>query len=566
MAFDTAPPLAGRRLGGFVLESLLGAGGMAVVYRARELALEREVAIKVLAPTLAAYPMYVERFRDEARRVAALDHPNIVAIYHYGEDDELLYLVMPLLEESLRARIGRLGLPPIADAAWIVTQIAGALEAAHARGIVHRDVKPENILWDAHGKPLLADFGIARALVEPQASDTGATSAASSLPIGTPAYMAPEQLRGAPVDERADIYALGVVLYELLSSAPPHAAPTAAEIIAKALSEPPAPVSARNPAVWPALEAVAQRALAFDPADRYPTARAFAQALQSALLDRTMPSGPGPGRRLAPRMAIPTRPVSQDAVATPVTASAGALSRPASRSTSTKRRTPRRLSAIAAIVAAVLLLTAGAGILWLGASRAPNGSNALVQQQQGPDALSSATASGSRAPTNAPGTQVAGTTPSPVGTAGASPTPAVSPAPTSTSPPVAPQITIAPSSWSLAHDGLLLGECTSDPNATGGASAPLAITNDGANRISWAWQSTNPALPAGNFKYQLNGGSYSQNDAMPTDPSLVPGAADQVNVQMSCSSTSYSVSLVATDLVTGAQATYTLTLVVPGTL
>lgn len=559
MAFETTASLAGRRLGGFVLESVLGAGGMAEVYRARELALERDVAVKVLAPALAAHPMYVEHFRDEARRVAALDHPNIVAIYHYGEEDELLYLVMPLVEESLRARVNRLGLPLIADTVWIVTQIAGALEAAHARGIVHCDVKPENVLLDAHGKPLLADFGIARALADVQASDTSRASAASSIPIGTPAYMAPEQLRRDPVDARADIYALGAVLYELLAGAPPHAAPTVTEIIAKALIEPPPPLSPWNPDISPALEAVVLRALAYDPADRFPSARAFAQALQSAMPEQRTPSD-----QLAARASLRARPLSRNALVTPATAPIGALPAPARGEMPPPRRWTPRLTAIVALLAAVLVVIVGGGILGLGAAMAPTPKNGFAQQR-GPDAASSATAPGSQGPTSAAGTKVAGTA-SPAGTAGGMPTSPVSPAPTPTASPAVPQITIAPVSWSLAHDGLLLSECTSDPNVTGGATKPLAITNAGAHRISWAWQSTDPALPSGDFKYQLNGGSYSQNNVMPADPSLVPGATDWLNVRMRCTGTQYHVSLVASDLVTGTQATFALTLTVPGPL
>ncbi|HEU5441865.1 MAG TPA: protein kinase [Ktedonobacterales bacterium] len=559
MAFETTAFLVGRRLGGFVLESLVGAGGMAEVYRARDLALDREVAIKVLAPALAAYPLYAERFRDEARKVAALDHPNIVAIYHYGEDDELFYLVMPLLDESLHARINRLGLPPMADAAWIVTQIANALESAHARGIVHCDVKPENILLDVHGKPLLADFGIARALADAQASDVSRGAAASSLPIGTPAYMAPEQLRREPVDARADIYALGAVLYELLAGAPPHAAPTVTEIIAKALTEPPLPLSPWHPDVSPALDAVVLRALAHNPADRFPSARVLAQSLQHALSDREMPLAPP-----APRTSLRTGPLSRGAFVTPATAPSGAPLRPGASGAPDGRRRPRLTVAVAAL-AAVLMVVVGGGILWLGASTAPTATNPLAQSQQGSAEASSATVPGSPAPTGASGTQVASTSGS-AGKAKGSPTPSLSPAPTSTGPPVAPQITIAPASWTLARDGLLLSECTSDPNATGGATMPLAVTNNSAHQVSWAWQSTDPALPSGDFKYQLNGGSYSQNNVMPTDLSLMAGATDWLNVRMRCTGTSYHVSLVATDLVTGTQAMYALTLTVPGAL
>ncbi|HEU5441866.1 MAG TPA: serine/threonine-protein kinase, partial [Ktedonobacterales bacterium] len=161
MARGNAGNLVGKTLGRYQLITLLGAGGMAEVYRGRDLSLGRDVAVKVLPATLAADPEYVERFRSEARRVARLRHPNIVPVYEFDEQDGLLYLVMPLVPESLRDRMQRDGLLPISDAIGIAIQVAGALEAAHAQGIVHRDVKPENVLLDADGHALLTDFGIA---------------------------------------------------------------------------------------------------------------------------------------------------------------------------------------------------------------------------------------------------------------------------------------------------------------------------------------------------------------------------------------------------------------------
>src|SRR5262249_19566415 len=151
-------PLGG--LGGLRRPPLPGPGGMAEVYRALDPRLGREVAVKVLPAPLAADPNYVARFRDEARRVAALNHPYIVPVYHYGEDGGLLFLVMPILRESLRDKLGRDGILPSVDAGRIAVEIASALEAAHDRGLVHRDVKPENILLDNKGHALLTDFGI----------------------------------------------------------------------------------------------------------------------------------------------------------------------------------------------------------------------------------------------------------------------------------------------------------------------------------------------------------------------------------------------------------------------
>jgi eukaryotic-like serine/threonine-protein kinase len=199
-----AGALVGRRLGDYRLEALLGIGGMAEVYRARELALDRAVAVKVLPAALAADSVYVLRFREEARWVAALHHPHIVPVYHYGEDAGLLYLVMPLYSESLRDRLQHAGvrhqerLDPD-EAIQLVSEIASALEAAHAQGLVHRDVKPENILLDKSGRALLTDFGIARSVSHMQ-HGRRETIGSTGLPVGTPEYMAQEQLRNAPVD------------------------------------------------------------------------------------------------------------------------------------------------------------------------------------------------------------------------------------------------------------------------------------------------------------------------------------------------------------------------------
>ncbi|MGH2485728.1 MAG: serine/threonine-protein kinase, partial [Ktedonobacterales bacterium] len=278
--------LVGRILGEYRLEALLGAGGMAEVYQGQDIALERAVAVKVLPASLAADHGYVERFREEAKRVALLSHPHIVPVYAYGEQDGLLYLVMPILRESLRDRMGRQPIFPPNDAARLVVQIASALDAAHAQGIVHRDVKPENILLDAEGKAHLTDFGIARDMDFLKQTGTNRTLAATGLPVGTPEYMAPEQLRAALVDQRADIYALGAVLYELLTGTVPHEAATPYEVAALVLTAPLIVPSARNPDLWPALDEVVMVALASDAEQRFPTMRRFAMALRRAVVEK----------------------------------------------------------------------------------------------------------------------------------------------------------------------------------------------------------------------------------------------------------------------------------------
>ncbi|HKS69259.1 MAG TPA: serine/threonine-protein kinase, partial [Ktedonobacterales bacterium] len=185
MAHGHGGELIGRTLGHYSLIALLGTGGMAEVYRARDLRLPREVAVKVLPASLSGDLSYVTRFRSEARRVGTLRHPNIVPVYEFGEQEGLLYLVMPLAPESLRDRMLRRGPAalPIADALAVAIQVASALEAAHAQGIVHRDVKPENILLDRDGHALLTDFGIARELAFLRRAGAVQTLAATGLPV-----------------------------------------------------------------------------------------------------------------------------------------------------------------------------------------------------------------------------------------------------------------------------------------------------------------------------------------------------------------------------------------------
>jgi serine/threonine protein kinase len=280
--------LCGERLGSYQLGELLGVGGMAEVYRAEDLLLQREVAVKVLAAHLADNAEYAERFRAEAHRVGSLSHPHLVPIYNAGEAEvqgrRLLYLVMPLLHESLRDLRRREGKLPPAEASWLVLQVADGLDAAHRSGIIHRDVKPGNVLLDTEGHPQLADFGIARELCATSPSGVAPTQAGEV--VGTPEYMAPEQLRGAVIDQRADVYALGAVLYELLTGRLPFDGTTAYDLAAHVLHAPLTPPSVLAPDVVPAVERVVLTALARDPTERYATAGAFALALRHAFVDR----------------------------------------------------------------------------------------------------------------------------------------------------------------------------------------------------------------------------------------------------------------------------------------
>jgi serine/threonine-protein kinase len=269
---------SGQRLGKYLLLDLLKSGGMATVYRAREMDTGRVVAIKILPPILAADPDFVARFKNEVAQVRKLAHPNIVPIESYGYDGQYFYFAMPLLDASLRDALIRQGRLAPHAALTITAQIASALTAVHTLGLIHRDIKPDNILL-SDDLALLTDFGIVR-LIEFTDAGQPPTLAGSGLPIGTPQYMAPEQLAGRYVDYRADLYALGAVLYETLTGQPPHIADTPYAIASRVLTDRIRPPSMLNPAIPAELDAVVMRALTRDPADRYADAADMRDALE----------------------------------------------------------------------------------------------------------------------------------------------------------------------------------------------------------------------------------------------------------------------------------------------
>jgi eukaryotic-like serine/threonine-protein kinase len=287
--------LQGRVLGGrYALGALLGAGGMGQVYRARDRVLERTVAVKVLSAAATQDRELVARFGREARAAAALHHPNIVAVFDSGADGDLQYLVMEYVDgQSLAGLLRQEGVLDPGRAAEVGRQVCQALAAAHAAGLVHRDITPGNVLVDPAGLVKVADFGIAKLAA-------ATTMTGDGMVLGTAAYLAPEQAQGRPVDGRSDLYALGCVLYALVTGAPPFVGDSPVAVAARQLTEPPTPPSDRNPRVSPALEAVVLTALAKDPADRYQTATAMAQDLDRVIADAgadSMPLGdPGAGR------------------------------------------------------------------------------------------------------------------------------------------------------------------------------------------------------------------------------------------------------------------------------
>jgi len=265
--------LAGR----YDLERELGRGGMATVHLARDVRHDRPVAVKVLRAELAAV-LGMDRFLQEIRLAAQLTHPHIVALYDSGEAGGILYYVMPRLEgETLRGRIERDGRLAVDRAVEIARNVASALDYAHRKGIVHRDIKPENILLH-EGQPMVLDFGIALAVT--QAGGNRLTE--TGIALGTPAYMSPEQAVGDPdVDFRADIYALGCVLYEMLAGEPPFTAPNVQGLIAKIVADRPTRLARHRPDVPAHIEQAVHRAIEKTPADRFDSARAFAAALDT---------------------------------------------------------------------------------------------------------------------------------------------------------------------------------------------------------------------------------------------------------------------------------------------
>ena len=275
-------PTTGTDLGGYRIGAVLGRGGMGVVYLAEDLGLGRKVAMKLLAPHLAEDTAFRERYLRESQLAASLDHPNIVPVYEAGEADGRLFIAMRYVQgPSLAQRLAEGPLDPRETVA-LLAQVASALDAAHARGLVHRDVKPSNILIapaeapDGSDHAYLADFGLARRL------DESAAVSGSSRSLGTVAYVAPEGIAGGPIDGRADVYSLGCVLFECLAGEPPFRGRSASVLFAHLRDEPPSLVE-RRPELPRAIDPVVRTALAKSPEDRYETCRDLVSAARDAL-------------------------------------------------------------------------------------------------------------------------------------------------------------------------------------------------------------------------------------------------------------------------------------------
>ena len=531
--------LTGKTLGNYQLRELVGVGGMAEVYRAYDLLLQREVAVKVLARALANDASYVEQFRSEGRRIAALSHAHLVSVLHAGEDmvdgQRLLYLVMPLLQESLEDVLRREGKLPPAKVAQLLRQVAEGLEAAHAAGLIHRDVKPGNVLLDATGSPVLADFGIARDVRQPT---TGASAAGQPRQrFGTPEYMAPELLLGASFDPRTDIYSLGVMLYELLTGRLPFDSEQAYARSAQTNAPPPTPPSVYEPSIPPALEHVTLTALAHNPDERYPNAATFARALSKAIPQQEPPAlaetppPPLPLERHADIGLHPTLPEWQieQAKSARWHAPHGMHSR-------------RRLLLIGTLAA----LTCIGGVL------------AMLQYQAGqqghPGVTGRAGETGNSVNVVSTMTNSPGQTPLATSSGGsqtATPSSAATPS-------VAPGTTPASTATTAPHDALTLAPMplVLGPAGSSTCSATQTITNNSQQTVGWSWEQ--PSGGAGTLSFRIN-----NNESTVPWPSTTtytsPGNSGTLVVIGDCNTQHGSFTVVVKDTL-GSQYTFTMTL------
>ncbi|MBZ0295433.1 MAG: TIR domain-containing protein [Anaerolineae bacterium] len=275
--------LAGRKFGQYELRELIGLGGMGAVYRANQASLRREVALKLLPPAFASEAGYVERFLREAQTAAGLEHANIVPVYDFGNEDGINYVVMRLLKGgSLAERLaaserGDRPLPTFGETAAVINKLAAALDYAHSRGVVHRDIKASNVMFDTQSNPFLVDFGIAKIM-----GDTTSLTG-TGVSMGTPSYMAPEQWRGESVTPETDLYAFGVLTYVMVTGRMPFEAPTPYALMHKHLHEEPTPPKAFRADIPDELKIVLNKAMAKAPQERYESAQSFSSAFSQAV-------------------------------------------------------------------------------------------------------------------------------------------------------------------------------------------------------------------------------------------------------------------------------------------
>jgi serine/threonine-protein kinase len=306
--------LAGRTFGRYYLLEEIGLGGMATVYKGLDLDTDQKVALKILAPAMARTPQFKARFQREIKLLRTLRHPNIVPILSFGEEDDHSYIVMPYYDSgTLLDRLSRGPLNP-REGARIMNQISGALDYAHRQGIVHRDVKPSNILLDQDGNAMLSDFGFA------QVQDASISLTGSAL-IGTPAYMSPEQCTGDPIDAKSDQYSLGVILYQMTTGKLPFEADTPMGLVVKHVNAPLTPPRLISPNLPEGVEAVMIKSMAKDPSKRFASVAEMNRVLQRAFADAFDSQGRlKPNRTPLPQAATATQPVPAADPTTPIPA------------------------------------------------------------------------------------------------------------------------------------------------------------------------------------------------------------------------------------------------------
>ncbi len=351
--------LVGRQIGPYTITEEIGRGGMAVVYKAHQASMGRDVAIKVLPAHFLQDPTFLERFTREARAVARLQNPRILPVYDAGEHEGLPYIVMAYLPGgTLAGRIAR-GPLPLEEVVRLTAQIAEGLDYAHRRGIVHRDIKPSNVLLDEEGNAYLTDFGIAK-VAETTASLTG------SGVVGTPAYMAPEMAEPGGVSVLVDVYALGVTLFQMLTGRLPFEADTPMGLLMAHVTKPVPDVHPLRPDLPPAVQGVLERALAKRPAERYQTAGELARALQAALRGEAVPA-PSEGETVP--LAVPAEREEGSTIYAPTMEPAEWPRYPTSAPAAPPRRTPLWVWVGAAV--ALLALLVGGGLLARGVAATP---------------------------------------------------------------------------------------------------------------------------------------------------------------------------------------------------
>jgi hypothetical protein len=280
--------MIGEKFGAYEIKNEIGRGGMGIVYKAVQVSLGRDVAIKVLPPQLSLEKEFVSRFFREARSAANLRHPNIVTIHDVGEENDIYYFAMEYLEGgSLEERIQRGGALPLEEAESIIIQMAGALDYAHKKGIIHRDIKPGNIIIDEEGRAVITDFGIAKAVYDQKLTRTGMT-------VGSPEYMSPEQVKGHVIDGRADFYSLGVVLYQMLSGHVPYSGDSAVSIAYQHVNEPIPSIRDTRPDLPAYVDGIVKKLLAKNPDERFQSGAEVVRTLEARedpLTPERFPSG-----------------------------------------------------------------------------------------------------------------------------------------------------------------------------------------------------------------------------------------------------------------------------------